>query len=778
MPAATASTRTGRSEDAGREPHALSRAVRAAARFDRRAVSVPAGLLAAIPVVALLGGGLAFLNPPGAVTMGAGAMLVGVAWRTSGGRPPLALMAIDSALMALSTFVGSATGGHHWVHLALVCLWALVGGSLVAVGQRGAVLGTQAILAIVVFGRFSEPPAQALGLAGYVLAGGLAQVIFLSVVRWPAPLRGQRAATAAAYRELAALAAAPPDASTLPASTALDDAQDALAGGALFADAALLTLRTLVNEGHRLRLHMSALQTLARRHAPAEDGGSGGGRTAGGPDELSATAHELIARVLGLTHDTLDGAARAIEGDREAAAELPAKAGMVGAWAGAAAGPRLADRQLARRLAALAGQLRAVATLAPAAGEGGGVRSRRPQSRTNRPLERLRGDLALVRANASLDSPAGRHALRLAIVVPVAEIIAHDLPLSRSYWLVVAAATVLRPEFGATFTRGTERALGTALGVAIAGAITVGLHPAGPATVLLVGVLAWAGYAVFPASFAVGFAFITALVVFLLDAIAPDTLATASARLIDTIIGGALGLVVYALWPTWSRQPAREALAQVVGAQRAYVTGVLRALSTGRPVKEDEMRGLARRARLARTKAESTVATSVTDPASHRLRPGWSQGVLAATRRLVQASHVLRLDAQERHNRAPVPALAPLTDDLDALLAVVQRRIALEPQARPRGEPIPDLRADFDALGHAAADEGEAAALLDELDEIVDAANGLAALVGLDPGESEPDLSGDGTAGRSGPDESDPAPEASDPEARPAGPGPAERSAG
>ena len=32
--------------------------------------------------------------------------------------------------------------------------------------------------------------------------------------------------------------------------------------------------------------------------------------------------------------------------------------------------------------------------------------------------------------------------------------------------MVVAAATVLRPEFGATFTRGTERALGTCLGVA------------------------------------------------------------------------------------------------------------------------------------------------------------------------------------------------------------------------------------------------------------------------------------------------------------------------
>ena len=39
--------------------------------------------------------------------MGAGAMLVGIAWRITGGRPPLALMATDAVVMALSTFVGS-----------------------------------------------------------------------------------------------------------------------------------------------------------------------------------------------------------------------------------------------------------------------------------------------------------------------------------------------------------------------------------------------------------------------------------------------------------------------------------------------------------------------------------------------------------------------------------------------------------------------------------------------------------------------------------------------
>src|SRR5579859_4140618 len=174
------------------EPGALSVAVRAAARFDRASISAPAGLLAAIPVVALLGGALLAGNRVAAATMSAGAMLVGIAWRVTGGRPPLALMATDAAVMAASTFLGGVTGSVTWVHLLVLGLWSYAAGLLVSVGPRGGVLGTQAIIAAVVFGRFSQPAPQALGLAGYVLAGGLTQVVFLSLVRWPRPLSVQR----------------------------------------------------------------------------------------------------------------------------------------------------------------------------------------------------------------------------------------------------------------------------------------------------------------------------------------------------------------------------------------------------------------------------------------------------------------------------------------------------------------------------------------------------------------------------------------------------------
>jgi uncharacterized membrane protein YccC len=711
------------------EERPLAAAVRAAGGFDRHAIEVMPGLLAAIPVVALLGIGLALGHPVPAVTMAAGAMLVGIAWRAGGGRPPLALMAVDAVAMGLSTFAGSVSGSVGWIHLTLIFLWSLTAGLLSSLGRRGAIVGTQAMIAVVVFGRFSEPLAPALGLAASVLAGGLAQVVFQGLVRYPSPLRGQRAATATAYRELAALASPGPEGSTLPAGAALDEAQARLASAVLFGDSALMTLRSLVNEGHRIRVQLSAIQVLISQQRSIA--------------EREPSAGAAVERVLDVATRALTDAAAALEGDRQAATDLGGRVQELSALAGeattsipaSAASPLAGSTavHLSRRIAALAGQLRAVASLAPAAGEGGGLRSRRPHARTSRPLERVRADFEQIRANASLQSPAGRHALRLAVVVLIAELLARQLPLSRSYWMVVAAATVLRPEFGATLTRGTERALGTCLGVALAGAIVVVLHPAQGATVVLVGVLAWAAYSTFPASWAVGFGFITAVVVFLLNAISPDTLATASARLVDTLVGGTIGLLGWALWPTWSAMPARQALAALVDAGRQYAVRVLAALVTGHQAVESEMGTLARSARLARTNAESTVARSLSEPATRRVDADQTQNALAALRRLVQATHVLRLDVQEDRRRPPLPVLAPLADDLDSMLGSVETALRLDGDAPGRPNAVPDLRADYEAFERRSPQESAGSELLAELDEIVDAANGLATLVGLDP---------------------------------------------
>jgi hypothetical protein len=97
--------------------------------------------------------------------MGAGALLVGVAWRGGEGPPPLAAMVTVTFVMGLSAFAGAVSGSTEWLHYLLLAVSGLGAGLIVAVGRRSAVIGLQAIIAIVVFGRFPQPLPQAAGLA-------------------------------------------------------------------------------------------------------------------------------------------------------------------------------------------------------------------------------------------------------------------------------------------------------------------------------------------------------------------------------------------------------------------------------------------------------------------------------------------------------------------------------------------------------------------------------------------------------------------------------------
>ena len=699
----------------------ISSAVRDAARFDRGAVSVSAGVLAGIPVVALLGVLIAVGQPVAAVTTAVGAMLVGIAWRVGGGRPPLAVMSTDAVLMGVATLAGCLSGRVLWVHLVVLAVFSLAGGMLVGIGRQAGVVGFQSILAVIVFGRYTEPLGSALGIAGLVAAGGIAQVVFQSVVRWPTPLAGQRRATATAYRALAELAVGTAQTSAIPAADGLDEAEASLSGASLLGSPAVMPLRSLVNEGQRLRVAIVALSGLAARLSPKA--------------EPACAVHAIATE----TAATLRAAADAIErpgAPRGEANRLADHADRVSvSIARLARGPEPGQEPsgvwpvLQRRLAALGGQLRAVASLAPPAGAGAPLRGRRPHPRTGQPLRALRSDLTVLRANLSWQSPATRHAIRLAIIVPGAELIARALPLQRGYWIVVAAAAVLRPEFGATFTRGTERAVGTAAGVTLAGLIAAGLHPGEVATIALVGVMGGAGFATFAASYAVGFAFITALVVFLLNALHPDTLATASARLVDTLVGAVIGLVFFAAWPTWARRPAQESLAELATSLRDYQALVLGALVAGEPMSE-RVRTLARSARLARTRAQADVARSLGEPPTHRIDARKGPGILGELLRVVHALHGLRLEAQDMRERAPMDRLAPLARALDVQLAAAARALRTD-DLQLSSENV-DLRRALERFGEdPSPSERRLHALLDEL---VDATNSVADLLARSTG--------------------------------------------
>lgn len=705
--------------------------------FERESFSPAAGLRSAIALLGVMLAGLAGLGPAGAVTMGAGALITGLGGRVSGLRRPAVTMLLIAAAMALSTFTGAVSGRVLWIHLVLMALWAGAAGLLSAVSTGAGVIGVQALMAMIVFGRFPEPPAGAARLGALVLAGGAAQVLVASSVHLPPALGRQQRAVAAAYRLLAAAATAaasgsgppgrpvptavgsgPPDRaagpgelpSSLPAAIALDEAEDALRYPGLFGRPDVASLRGLVDEGRRIRVTMAGL-----------------GAAGASPDLLTHAA-----TVLSGVADTLEKGSRR-RGD-------PADPG-----------PAPTPPAGQRAAAALLGQLRAVQSMAAGAADltPGRLQGLRPSTKRTAALASLRTLGETLRANATVRSPSGRHAVRMGVVVPLASLLADHLPLQRGYWIAVTAAVVLKADFATTFTRGAGRMAGTAAGVAVAGLVGASLHPGQDGSLALIFMLAVAGYSLFQANYAAAIGFITALVVFLLDLLTPDTLGTAADRLVDTLVGGAIALGAYALWPTWSEGEVRASVAELAEADRAYLACALDQSSS-----YESLRQAARSARLARTRAESAVARSLAEPARHQAATDVARGVLAALRRVVLAVHLIRSDrspaGEARPDVAGGPAWEALAAGLDDTMAALVSALRAEragfpptdpsrspptdpswpaptdpsgsPPTGPAGLGLPSLRALHDRL-----DPGSP--FWTETDELVDAVNSLCDLL-------------------------------------------------
>jgi uncharacterized membrane protein YccC len=138
--------------------------------------------------------------------------------------------------------------------------------------------------------------------------------------------------------------------------------------------------------------------------------------------------------------------------------------------------------------------------------------------------------------------------LRLMVCMGVAGVVSEVLPLQRSYWVLLTVAIVLKPDYGSVFARALQRGIGTIVG-AVAGAVLLVLVH-GTWLLIPFGVLA----ALLPygrnRNYGLLATFLTPLVVVLIDLLNPGSWQLAGARLVDTLIGCGIVLVLgFAPWP-------------------------------------------------------------------------------------------------------------------------------------------------------------------------------------------------------------------------------------
>jgi uncharacterized membrane protein YccC len=149
--------------------------------------------------------------------------------------------------------------------------------------------------------------------------------------------------------------------------------------------------------------------------------------------------------------------------------------------------------------------------------------------------------------------------IRLMMCVGVAAVASEVLPLQRSYWVVLTVAIVVKPDNGSVFARALQRGAGTIVGVVL-GAVILAAVPYGPWLLVPMAVLAAGQPYGRLRNFGLGSTFMTPLVVLLIDLLAPAGWRLPEERLVDTLLGCAIVLLVgYAPWPSsWHSNLPRQ----------------------------------------------------------------------------------------------------------------------------------------------------------------------------------------------------------------------------
>ncbi|WP_298140072.1 FUSC family protein [Acidiferrobacter sp.] len=550
-----------------------------------------------------------------------GALPAGFASFQGETRTRLAAVAVASAGMAISTFVGAtAAFWAPWMLVPILALWGYVTGLSESLGQRFSVAILQWPMALLIAVGLPAPYAQAGLYAGLVLAGGALQAGLVAVAWTLRPGARERAMLAASFQGLATYAArvaegviGPPPPTAFPAGSILADPNP------LLPSALRLDLVDLLEQLERIRASLAALEAHAADGLPERTHAIG-------------SLMQKAAAVLGLIASALSGPAsgrvKAVRDINESAASLVIAHDVPWRWAGEA----------------LLGQLRAVGRVvthletlnAPSPADG----ARMTASPASVPAAFAPG-LGLLRANITTKTETGRHAIRLAVTVALAEILALAAGLYESRWIALTIFFVLKPDYNSTLVRGVHRALGTIAGAALGVAAAAAAHHTLGLLVLDASVLIYLAYTLFDANYLFFSLFLTAFIVIILALFGVPAVPTAEARILNTGIGAIMALGAYLVWPTWEGMAAQEKFARLIETHGLYVTALLRTLTDPAQRDAPALRALQATARRARSDAEAACARLAGEPAHPPLTPEMALALIAALAREARAALAL-----------------------------------------------------------------------------------------------------------------------------------------
>ncbi|MER5911265.1 FUSC family protein [Streptomyces sp. NPDC001982] len=618
----------------------------------QRAFAAPSVIARAVLAVLLATVlGLLLDDPVAGAMASVGAFICGIGTLLSPLRHPvvnaLGMAAAFSAMAVLGALVHATT----WLFLLLLAVAAFATGLWRTMGVAPGIRGCLAVIGLMITADLAPDVHGGLVMARWIAVGtGLVVGVQLLPPYGPR-FAAQRRALAALYQSLAEASVAA-DSAALGGSAPFTAARQALELLPQFSRPAAAAMFGLLGEAERIR---RALHTV-RLTVPAA--------AAGNQEALAAAAQVLgnISRTVasGREHRTPEGvctlleswaAASPVRGPRDLAARLrPAE--------------QLARRSTDDRL----GDVLEPHTEVP------GLYAGTPSvARTAR----------RIRAQLHPQSPIFRHAVRLAVGVVVAEVIGRSIGgwgglgiSAHGFWVALTTLLVLFPEYGHTIARGWGRAAGAILGGLFAWVLSLP-HWSPVGLAVLAVVLAAASFVTLRTGQLMLNLWLTTWIVFLIHHVGGLPGPTAWARAADTVVGAALAVLIFLVWPTWSTRRVPGLLAQWLRVQDRLLPELLTGYADVGATDPAAVDALRARSRQVREHLEAAVEQSHAEPAEHR--GPWSSAQLEKIRTQVSTVAGCATLLGEHLPRTPqetVPELTELVDPLHEHLSALARAAA------------------------------------------------------------------------------------------------------
>ena len=238
-----------------------------------------------------------------------------------------------------------------------------------------------------------------------------------------------------------------------------------------------------------------------------------------------------------------------------------------------------------------------------------------------------------LKLNFRTDSVMLRNALRLALGLAIARLVAGQLHLGHEFWVVFAAMSVMRGSASATRSTSVQAVLGTAIGFGLAVGILLVTGHWHIDLGLLVPPLLFLAFYVGILGFVASQAGFTMVVIVLFDFLATSSWSLGLVRLEDVAIGAAVSTIIaLAVWPKGATGELAKVTAKAVRAASAYAIMTSARLLVGARLTGTDI--MARRHAIgAALLAEDVYVAYAGEAASPEAVADWSR-TLALTHRL------------------------------------------------------------------------------------------------------------------------------------------------